>query len=184
MRIGGVYEYCGVPRCGKSTMMVKDLVSWVLANGRYDANKVWCNFVVDISGVHCLETEELIEQIFKIKASEEREHVMIFDEVGQFFMARSYKDRRQTDAVTFAWQIPKRGHILMYGSNVGNSADVILRDATQFTIMPRYFHGDRREDDYIEFALIKNYYGELIRGIRVPHVYRYQELFRSFEAIN
>ena len=182
MIIEGIYEYCGIQRCGKSTMMIKDLVTRMIPAG-YKPENVWANFRIKIPDVHCLETMELVEEVFKMKGEKLRDKVILFDEVGQFMVARGYGNKYQTDFVNFAWQWPKRNWVMQYASNVGNSADLILRDATWVTILPKYFHGATREQDYIESWVCFNYDCRVVKGIITPGVSRYQELFDSYEPI-
>ena len=177
----GIYEYCGIQRCGKSTLMVADLVNKLL--GEYQPEDVFSNFRIFIEGINVMSNEALIERILRMKRDKERNKVIMFDEVGQELKARGYADKTQTEVVNFAWQMPKRGILLMYCSNIGNSADIILRDATWQTIMPRYFPGPERSQDYIEATVIFNYDCRMMRGVRIPGVARYQELFDSWEPI-
>jgi len=163
-------------------MMVKDLVTRILPAG-YKPENVWANFRIRILGVHCLETMDLVQAVFDMKSRKSRDQVIMFDEVGQFMVARGYKDKDQTAFVNFGWQMPKRNIIMQYASNVGNSADLILRDATWVTVLPKYFHGATREDDYIESWVAFNYDCRVVQGIVTPGVSRYQELFDSYEPI-
>ena len=177
----GTYEYCGIQRCGKSTLMVKDLKTKLL--NEFDPTDVYANFRIFIDGVHCLETMELVEAVFKMKQDKLRHKVIIFDEAGQFLLAREWGNKEQTKFVSFGWQMPKRDIVMMYASNVGNSADVIMRDATWVTVMPKYFEQARRADDYIMSAVIYNYDCRVVRGIKTMNVAQYQDLFDSFEPI-
>lgn len=177
----GLYEYCGIQRCGKSTMMVKDLVVKLL--GQYDPSDVFANFRIFIDGVNCMETEALVQAVFRMKKDKLRHKIIMFDEAGQFLLARGYKNDEQTKFVSFAWQMPKRDIIMLYASNIGNSADVILRDATWLTVMPQYHAGQTREDDYIQSAIIYNYDCRIARGIITRGISKIQELFDSFEPI-
>lgn len=177
----GIYEYCGRQRCGKSTLMMCDLVSKVL--GEFAPEDVYSNFRIKIDGVHCMCNAELISAVLGMKAEKVRHKVVMFDEVGQELKARSYTDKRQTEFVNFCWQMPKRDILLMYCSNPGNSADVIMRDATWQTVLPVYHEGLKREDDYIEASVIFNYDLRMMRGVRVYGVASVQELFDSFEPI-
>ena len=188
--IEGIYEYCGIQRCGKSTMMIKDLVTKIFPAG-YKPENTWANFRIFIQGVHCLETMDLVQAVFEIKRKKLRDQVIIFDEVGQFMVARGFKDKDQTDFVNFGWQMPKRNCPMLYASNVGNSADVILRDATWVTVMPKYypspgkdFYKVPREEHYIESWVCFNYDCRVVKGIITPGVSRYQELFDSYEPID
>lgn len=177
-----MYEYCGIQRSGKSTLMMADVQNKILPAG-YRPEDVYANFRVFIEGVHCLSNEGMLEAILRMKRDKVRNKVLLFDEVGQELKARSFGDKVQTEVVSFAWQMPKRGILLLYCSNVGNSADIILRDATWVTVMPKYFHGVSRDDDFIRASVIFNYDCRIMRGVRVPGVWRYQRLFDSFEPI-
>lgn len=160
MNIEGTYEYCGPPRCGKSTLMMRDLTCKLMS--AYAPEDVYANFNIKIPGVHCLENKDLIEAVFQIKRNKERHKVILFDEVGQELKARESMNKVQTEYVSFAWQMPKRDIIQLYCSNPGNSADIILRLATCQTIVPSYhkefINGMRAwEEDWIEAGIIYNY---------------------------
>jgi hypothetical protein len=178
----GIYEYCGIQRCGKTTLMIRDLIEKILTRN-FEPTDIYANFRIFIDGVNCLSTEALIEAIFKMKRDKERHKVLLFDEIGQFLAAREHMNKEQTKLVNFAWQMPKRDIILCYASNVGNSADVILRNATWITVVPRYFFGQTREEDYIKASVIFNYDCRVMRGIIIPGVAKYQAKFDSFEPI-
>jgi len=174
--IQGVIEYCSIQRQGKSTLMVRDIVKLL---PYYSPDDVYVNFPLYIEGVHCMENEELIEAMFKMKKDKVRRKIIGFDEVGQELKARQSWNQRQTDCVSFAWQMPKMGIVLMYCSNPGNSADIILRDATWKTIMPRYHKGETREEDYITADVIFDY--ELwVAHWRIEHLGPFQDLFDSW----
>ena len=178
----GTYEYTGIQRCGKSTVMIHDLTEKVLPAG-YQPDDVYANFDVFIEGIHIMENHQLIDQILRIKRDRLTNKVILFDEMGQELKARAYSDRVQTEVVSFAWQMPKRGIILMYCSNVGNSADVILRDATWITVMPHYLKGATHEKDSISLTVIYNYDCRIQTGLCLPNVHKYQKLFNSWQAI-
>lgn len=177
----GIYEYCGIQRCGKSTLMICDLLRLL---DSYEARAVHSNFDIFIDGVNCYaENELLIEAILRMKRDGIRNQVILFDECGQELRARSYIDKRQTEVVNFAWQMPKMGIVLLYCSNPGNSADIILRDATWFTIMPKYHKGTRREEDFIEASVIYNYERRVQTGIRITGFQKAQELYKTLQPI-
>jgi len=181
VKFQGVYEYSGIQRCGKSTMMVKDLIRLL---SFYSPDDVYANFRIFIDGVHCMETMALVAELLRIKAEKLRHKIFLFDEVGQFMIARMWKAQEQTEVVNFAWQMPKRDIILLYASNIGNSADVILRDATWVTIMPQYFKDEEDEEgSYIVSDVIWNYDCVVERGLVTPGVIHYQRLFDSDEPI-
>ena len=177
----GVYEYCAPQRQGKSTLMMADLVVKVLPE--FSPEDIFANFQIMIDGVNCMDNSHLIEQILKFKYDRVRHKVILFDEVGQELKARGYMDKLQTEVVGYAWQMPKMDTILMYCSNPGNSADIILRDAAWQSIITRYVHGETREEDYIIADVIFNYDLKIQRGIIVRGVHTVQQLFDSFAPI-
>ena len=179
--IVGIYEYCGIQRCGKSTLMMCDLVSKILEE--YEPWEIYSNFWMNIDGVHCMNNQALMDEMLRMKHEKQRHKWILFDEVGQELKARSYMDKKQMEVVGIAWQMPKMGWGLSYCSNPGNSADIILRDATWATIMPNYRHGLKRSDDYIECSVIFNYDLRIARGIRVYGVSAVQDLFDSYQPI-
>ena len=179
--IGKVQEYCAPQREGKSTMLVRDLVTKLLP--AYRPEDVYSNFRIFIPGINHLENKDLIEAVFEIKKKKYRHKIICFDEVGQELRARESMNKTQIEFVTFAWQMPKRDISLLYCSNPGNSADIILRLATRQTIMPKYIHGIRRDLDAIRAWVIFNY--ELkIAEFTVWNLVPFQNLFDSFAPID
>lgn len=177
----GIYEYCGIQRCGKSTLMLCDLLRLL---DEYRPDQVHSNFDIFIEGVHCYqENDLLLEAILRMKRDSVRDQVILFDECGQELRARAYMDKRQTEVVNFAWQMPKMGIVLLYCSNPGNSADIILRDATWYTIMPKYHKGLTRVDDYIEVSVIFNYERRIMEGLTIHGFQQAQELFKTLQPI-
>jgi hypothetical protein len=178
--IGKVQDYCAPQREGKTTLMVRDTVK---LTHLYRPEDILCNFPLFIPGVVVFEENaDLIDAIFEIKRKRIRHKLILFDEVGQELRARESMNKRQIEMVTFAWQMPKRDISLLYCSNPGNSADIILRLATRQTLMPKYHHGPTRDDDYMDVAVIYNY--ELwIANWRVWGLVPFQKLFDSFAPI-
>lgn len=184
-------EYCAPQRQGKTTLMVRDLVS-ILPH--YRPEDVFANFVINIPGVHCADNKDLLDAIFDIKRNKERHKVILFDEIGQELRARDSMNKIQTEIVTFAWQFPKRDITMLYCSNPGNSADVILRLATAQTLVTRYHKVNEwdlpdhrrtleiRMADYITAGVILNWDKRGGRK-RFNHIAPYGELFDSFEPI-
>lgn len=154
--IQGCYEYCAPPRTGKSTLMVRDICK-LIANYNFQPVDVWANFPIFIEGIHCLENKDLIQAMLEMKARKERHKIIAFDEAGQELRARESMNKTQIEVVTSAWQFPKRDIILLYGSNPGNSADIILRLATFQTIMPQYIKGPTWKEDRMRVTVLYNY---------------------------
>lgn len=180
----GIYEYCGIQRCGKSTLMMCDTVCKLLSDG-YEPEEINSNFMIKIPGVKCYgENRLLIEEVLRWKREKVRHKVILFDECGQELRARSYMDKVQTEFVNFAWQMPKMDIVMMYCSNPGNSADIILRDATWFTIMPKYHKGLEHKDDFIEVTVIYNYERRIESGLVVSGFQGVQNLFDTYQPIS
>ena len=180
----GVYEYCAPQRQGKGTLMMRDLKKKCLETGLWQPDQVYANFSVFIPGVHCMKNKTLIETILEFKRDEVRDKIILFDEIGQELRARSYKEKEQTEVASFVWQMPKMNILLMFASNPGNSADVILRDGAWYTIMPKYHYVNEGRDDYITAHVIDNYGCRILGPYQIPDIREYQELFDSWEPVN
>lgn len=134
-----VYEYTGIQRIGKSTLMVRDIMRELITpEYEYKPQDVYVNFWLDIDGVNCLTNEQLLIVLLKAKKERWRHKIWGVDECSQppLFYARNTSDKKQTELVTSLWQMPKLDNNFHYTSNVGNSVDVQQRDATWFTIAP------------------------------------------------
>lgn len=180
--IEGVYEYWGIQRVGKSTVMVRDMLRLCSFNG-FSFDDVYANFGVFLPGVHCGSSDWLMREMCRIFDERLRHKIFMFDELGQFLGARNYKDKYQTKLANDLWQYPKRDLIFMYSDNVGNSADIVIRLATWETICPQFFEGDSREGDYIVCDIIKNYMGEVVKGVVIPEVWLFQRLFNTRDPV-
>ena len=180
--VWGTYEYTGPQRCGKTTKMVEDLIDKILPSG-FEPGDVWANFRIFIVGVNCVDTEELIRKFFEFKRTKVRHKVLMFDEVGQFLMARQWKDKEQSEAVNFIWQMPKRDIILLFCTNPGNSGDVILRLGAWHTVIPRFHFGRTRNEDFIRSSVSFNFDCRFVRGIITPDVVRIQSFFDSDDPV-
>lgn len=178
----GIYEYCGIQRCGKSTKMMYDLV--VKLGKHFKPEDCISNFMIFIEGIEVYNNEDLLQRIVDMKNRKETHKVVLYDECGQSLMARGYKKEIQTEIVSFAWQFPKRDLIWLYGSNIGNSTDIILRDATWVSVMPHYFSGETRDKDYIISDIIFNYDARVIRGVVTHGVCVVQEYYDTEEPID
>jgi hypothetical protein len=184
-------EYCAPQRQGKSTLMVRDMVKML---PYYRPEDVFANFVIHIPGVNCLENKDLIDAVFQMKLNKDRHKIILFDEVGQELRARESMNKRQTEFVTFAWQMPKRDITMLYCSNPGNSADIILRLASAQTVVTHYRKVqmphlpdaqrtlDIRKDDYITAGVIFNWDRRGAKFI-IRNVAPFAELFDSWEPI-
>lgn len=182
-RYMGLYEYTAPQRQGKNTLMQYDVEEKLLRDGGFKPEDVFCNYSMYIDGVNCMDTEHLIKRVFLMKVRKERHKVIIFDETGQFVVARESMKKWQIEFVLFCWQMPKLDIVLMYSDNPGNSADVIMRLATQVTLLPRYFHGLTRADDYIILDVIWNHDCQYEIGRRIDGVARWQGHFNTEEPV-
>lgn len=181
VRVQGTTEYTGIQRCGKTTMMVHDYVDKLM--WYYEPCDVYANFRIYIDGINCMDTQALVGEMLRIKREKIRHKLFLFDETGQFWIARRWNKDEQIEAVNFVWQMPKRDIMLSVCTNVGNSADVIIRDGMWITVMCDFVRAERREDDYIDFAVSWNYDAVYEDGWILPAVWRYQELFDTNEPI-
>lgn len=181
--IEGIYEYWQIQREGKTTLMMRDMLRLNTFHG-FEWPRFHTNFRVYIPGVNSYHSRDLLQRIAQAIRDKETHLVFVFDELGQFLGARTYMQEFQTEIANDLWQFPKRDLIFMYSDNIGLSADKVIRLATWESIMPHYYHGPTREEDYIVADVIKNYQREIVRGIVIPYVWLYQRLFNTREPID
>lgn len=184
----GIYEYCGIQRTGKTTLMVADLVLKLL-NGRagydYKPDEVFVNFTIRIDGINCVNNTDMLRILTRAKNERWRHKVYVVDECSQppLFYARNSRDKLQTELVTSLWQVPKLDSVFLYTSNVGNSVDVQQRDATWFTVMPLKLHRDQTgKPSRIDYRVISGYemWVQDESLLTVPEI---QSLFDSREPV-
>lgn len=144
----GIYEYCGVQRTGKTTLMVADLLCKLLnpyAGYDYKPSEVYANFTIKVDGINCINNQAMLQVLMRAKNEKWRHKIYVIDECSQppLFYARNTRDRLQTELVTSLWQVPKLDSVVLYSCNIGNSVDIQQRDATWFTVMPMKIYRDR-----------------------------------------
>jgi len=152
--IEGIYEYSGIQRCGKSTMLTAEAFRIVKKN---QPSRIISNYFIDIPKVEYFNSRLLCHEIIKIKDTKQFDILILFDEMSQYLSGRGYSDKSQTNVASFCWQMPKRRIVLLYSSNIGKSVDLIIRDATWQTILPSYHATNIRANDYISYVVIDNY---------------------------
>lgn len=182
-----IYEYCGVQRTGKTTLMVADIMNKVLnpAIMSYVPSEVYCNYYLDIDGVNVVDNEKMLWVLTKARLEGWQHKVFSVDECSQppLFYARNTRDKVQTDLVTSIWQMPKKFCIMQYSSNIGNSVDVQQRDATATVIMPlRYNRNEKRELETIDYRVM-NQYERWFYDERYKYPAETQKYFDSFKPV-
>lgn len=184
-----VYEYSGVQRIGKTTLMVADVMNKLLnpAYGYdYKPNEVYVNFWLDIDGVNICNNEKMLDILTTARRDKWRHKVYVVDECSQppLFYARNTRDTLQTELVTSLWQMPKLQCQMLYSSNIGNSVDIQMRDATWYSILPmKYHHNPERNKDYIDFRVVHGY-EVWTADYRYLHPAVTQQFFDSYKPID
>ncbi len=183
-----IYEYCGVWRSGKTTLMVADLMNKLLnpAIYSYVPGEVYANYFIDIRGVNCIDNEHMLWVLTKAREEKWRHKVFCVDECSQppLFYARNARDKLQTELVTSLWQMPKLFDVFLYSSNIGNSVDVQQRDATCMTIMPlSYNKNEERSLETIDYRVI-NAYERWFYDERYLFPAETQKYFDSFRPVS
>ncbi|MDD5189517.1 MAG: hypothetical protein PHE50_00560 [Dehalococcoidales bacterium] len=182
----GIYEYCGIQRSGKTTLMNADICFKFLNKHdyafAYEPKDIYVNWVMDITGVNCVDNEQMKWVLLKAKKENWIHKAFFVDECSQIFYARNSRDLNQTELVTSLWQMPKKGTVCGYSSNVGNSVDVQMRDATWYCVLPKYIKGEVRELDKIKFKVAHAY--EVWERDGIFHKPAYvQTIFDSFAPV-
>lgn len=183
----GIYEFLGIQRTGKSTLMTHILLNILLNPEYYDYRpfEVIANYTIDIDDINCLRSEQMIDYFIKVYEERIRHRIWVIDEASQppWFYARNTKDKRQTKGALSFWQQPKRRSPILYSDNIGNSVDIQQRDATWFTIIPvELIRGNDGKPYALTFRIIANYemwFADYVTyGIDLT-----QKLFDTYEPI-
>lgn len=176
-----IVDYSGIQRCGKSTMLVKDLFQLKLA---MPERKTYVNFALEMPDCLCMANEQMLEFLITAMERKIRDINVGVDELSQILTGRGYAKERQTRIASSLWQMPKRGWFFLYTSNVGASVDLIIREATTYTVLPKYIFGENgnREKDKIDYWAVSNYEQGLEKGIEYNVAY-YQRFFDTWQCI-
>jgi hypothetical protein len=193
-----VTEYCGRQRTGKSTIMTADIMTKVigldvpgfkLPDGMvpyyYPREKVFVNYQLDIKGVNCYDNEHMLWWLTKARRERITGIAVFIDEASQppLFYARNSRDTLQTELVTSLWQMPKKKFVFGYTSNIGNSCDVQMRDATWITVYFKDVHSKLFvPGDVIRYRVIFNYEMMCCDGI-LTNPWYFHQFFNSAQPI-
>lgn len=179
-----VIEYCGIQRSGKSTLMTLDALRMCLPPYDYKPDEIYANYNINIDGIHCINNEQMLIVLTKAREEKWRHKIFLIDECSQppLFYARNTRDVSQTMLVTSLWQMPKLDCNCFYSSNVGNSVDIQMRDATWYIVLPHYKKGITREEDIIEFC-VAHAYECWFSDFTFKHSHIIQRYFDSFQPI-
>jgi len=127
---------------GKTLTAVAMVKYFILERG-YDPREVYANFEIRYPGCHALTSEGIRQLIGQIMHLGWRHKIIVIDEANTVFPARLWGDKERTKELLSLWQDVKMFHKIIYTSHIGRAVDLLLRQATDFDIIPWI---DRQED--------------------------------------
>lgn len=144
-----IYEYSGPDRAGKTTMAVGDEFR-LLEKGNYRPEECWGNQFLAVEGYHHVDNERLLWELEQTLNKHRQHLVYLIDDASGFFPARGYANKRQSEVLKHIWQIQKQFCTIFYTDHIGKSVDLILDEATHYTLLPRYVE----EEDKIYYRVL------------------------------
>lgn len=122
---------------GKTLCAVAQAVHLVTRGG-YSPDEVYSNVKLTMPGSHWLSSEELRDLMGDVVRRSRRHLVLLIDEINRVYPARFWGDKERTMELLTIWQDVKAFMQIIYTTHVGNSVDLLVREATQFVNVPRY----------------------------------------------
>jgi len=123
---------------GKTLCAVAQAIQLVL-KGSYHPDEVYGNVKLTMPGSHFLNSDDMRQLMGDIVKQGRRHLIIIIDEVNRVYPARFWSDKDRTLELLTIWQDVKSFQQIIYTTHVGNSVDLLVREATQFVNVPRYF---------------------------------------------
>lgn len=122
---------------GKTSLMVKTML-WLMAWGGYEPREVFSNVKVEIEGFQYRSSEGLAEALRVMSLKRVQHKVIGIDEADTVLSHRFWADKKQTEALLVLWKDIKMFNWFLWTAHRGPSVDVLLREATQVLVVPRY----------------------------------------------
>lgn len=122
---------------GKTLSAVATVVELILHHG-YDPEECYGNVAINLKGFHYLSSQGMRDLLGRMVREKWRHKVLVIDEINRVYPARFWKDADRTMELLTIWQDEKMFHWIVYTCHVGNSVDLLVRDATQVIAVPRF----------------------------------------------
>lgn len=123
---------------GKTLCAVAQAVQLV-RKGSYQPEEVYGNVSLAMPGSHFLCSDDMRQLMGDIVRQGRRHLILLIDEINRVYPARFWSDKERTMELLTIWQDIKSFMQIIYTTHVGNSVDLLVREATQFVMVPRYF---------------------------------------------
>lgn len=135
-----VYEYTGPTGCGKSTLAVGDYFR-LLEMSSYIPEETIGNLYVDLKGYTFVDDERLVWEMERGFERKALHRIYIIDDASNVFPARGYSDKRQSKILRNIWLNRKLFTYYFVTDHLGRTVDLILDEAVDFMIIPRFKEG-------------------------------------------
>lgn len=122
---------------GKTLVMVRTAI-WLMAYGGYHPSECYGNVDIDIDGYHFLSSDDMVDLLTRMVKEEVRHKVILLDEVDRIFPHRFWSSKEQTNALLGLWQDVKLFNYILWTAHLGGAVDLLLRECTQITVIPKY----------------------------------------------
>ena len=133
---------------GKTSIMVRSCL-YLLAYGGYRPEECYGNLFVNVPGFNVMNNAGLSDFMRTMVSKRMRHKVILIDEADGVFPHRFWQDKEQSKALLGLWQDIKLFNWIFWTAHLGNAVDVLLRECTQVTVIPKYRRSVDRTDAVI-----------------------------------
>lgn len=128
------------------------LLRWLITQGGYCPDEVHANVALTMPGAHIHTSKDMREIMGSMLHNGWQHKILFIDEINRVYPARMWKDPERTNELLTVWQDEKCFHWIIYTCHVGTAVDVLVREATQIVIVPKF----NRERDCIDLTVINS----------------------------
>jgi len=149
---GGNIEISAIQGSGKTLTAVQLVLHFVIEDG-YQPEKVISNVKIDIPGIKFVSNRELrkwVDRIYRTEIGKHRRYIIVADEIEGIYSHRINNDQQMNDEIKGLFQDLKLGNYFIYTDHLGKGVNKLIRDVTEYTIIPDY----DRETDKVKLAII------------------------------
>ena len=104
----------------------------------YEPAECYGNLVINLKGYHPMTSQGMRDLMGRMVRERLQHKVLFFDEINRVYPARFWKDQERTQELLTVWQDEKMFTQIIYTTHVGNSVDILVREATQIILVPRF----------------------------------------------
>lgn len=150
----------------------------LIAHHGYEGSECFGNVAVSLDGYQALSSMGIRSVMRALVTKKLRHKVVLIDEINRVYPARFWSDKDRTMELLSVWQDEKCFHWIIYTTHVGTSVDVLIREATQIILVPKF----DREADEVRLSVINSLDLECHEEV-IPQVSRFFSVYDRWQPV-